>query len=67
MFEQLKVKQHPDKTFIGKIEKGFYFLGYHFPENQSAWLITPFKNTLRQLISFMSNRNEKGPPQARWP
>lgn len=29
-FEQLKVKQHPDKTFIGKIEKGFDFLGYHF-------------------------------------
>lgn len=25
-----KVEQHPDKTFIGRIEKGFYFLGYHF-------------------------------------
>ena len=29
-FNRLKVKQHPDKTFIGKIEKGFDFLGYHF-------------------------------------
>ena len=27
---QLKVEKHPDKTFIGKIEKGFDFLGYHF-------------------------------------
>jgi RNA-directed DNA polymerase len=22
--------KHPDKTFIGRIEKGFDFLGYHF-------------------------------------
>ena len=29
-FNRLKVKQHPDKTFIGKIERGFDFLGYHF-------------------------------------
>lgn len=29
-FKQLKVKQHPDKTFIGRIAKGFDFLGYHF-------------------------------------
>lgn len=27
---QLKVEQHPDKTFIGRIKKGFDFLGYHF-------------------------------------
>jgi len=26
----LKLKQHPDKTFIGYIDKGFDFLGYHF-------------------------------------
>jgi hypothetical protein len=30
MLNQLKIKQHPDKTYIGKIEKGFDFLGYHF-------------------------------------
>ena len=29
-FNQLKVQQHPDKTYIGKIDKGFDFLGYHF-------------------------------------
>lgn len=29
-FSQLKLTQHPDKTFIGRIEKGFDFLGYHF-------------------------------------
>ncbi len=30
IFNQLKLKQHPDKTFMGKIERGFDFLGYHF-------------------------------------
>ena len=29
-FSQLKLEKHPDKTFIGKVEKGFDFLGYHF-------------------------------------
>ncbi len=27
---QLKVEKHPDKTFIGKVDRGFDFLGYHF-------------------------------------
>ena len=26
----LRMEKHPDKTFIGRIEKGFDFLGYHF-------------------------------------
>jgi len=26
----LNLEKHPDKTFIGKIERGFDFLGYHF-------------------------------------
>ena len=29
-FERLKVRQHPNKTLIGKIERGFDFLGSHF-------------------------------------
>jgi hypothetical protein len=28
--EELWVEQHPDKTFIGRIERGFDFLGYSF-------------------------------------
>ncbi len=27
---ELKLEKHPDKTYIGKIDKGFDFLGYHF-------------------------------------
>ena len=26
----LSLETHPDKTFIGRIERGFDFLGYHF-------------------------------------
>jgi hypothetical protein len=26
----LRLEKHPDKTFIGKIERGFDFLGFHF-------------------------------------
>ncbi len=29
-FNHLKLEKHPDKTYIGKIENGFDFLGYHF-------------------------------------
>ena len=36
-FSELKLEKHPDKTFIGRIEKGFDFLGYHFsPEGVSV-------------------------------
>ena len=27
---ELRVRQHPDKTTIGRIARGFDFLGYHF-------------------------------------
>ena len=30
----LDLEKHPDKTFIGKIERGFDFLGYHFSPAQ---------------------------------
>ena len=26
----LRMEKHPDKTFVGRIDKGFDFLGYHF-------------------------------------
>ncbi len=36
-FSELKLEKHPDKTQIGRIEKGFDFLGYRFsPEGLSV-------------------------------
>jgi len=29
-FDELKLEKHPDRTFIGRVERGFDFLGYHF-------------------------------------
>ena len=35
-FDELKLEKHPEKTVIGRIEKGFDFLGYHIsPEGLS--------------------------------
>ena len=35
-FDELKLEKHPDKTVIGRVEKGFDFLGYHIsPEGLS--------------------------------
>ena len=30
VLSDLGLSKHPDKTFIGRIERGFDFLGYHF-------------------------------------
>ena len=51
-FNQLNVEQAPDKTFIGRIEKGFDFLGYRFglPElGLAEKTITNAVNKVRQL------------------
>jgi hypothetical protein len=51
-FNQLKVAQAPDKTFIGGIEKEFDFLGYRFglPElGLTEKTITNAVNKVRQL------------------
>ncbi|MCK9378136.1 MAG: reverse transcriptase domain-containing protein [Syntrophobacterales bacterium] len=29
-FDDLKLAKHPDKTTMGRVERGFDFLGYHF-------------------------------------
>jgi RNA-directed DNA polymerase len=29
-FDELKLAKHPDKTAMGRVERGFDFLGYHF-------------------------------------
>ena len=30
ILDHLKLEKHPDKTFIGRIDRGFDFLGYRF-------------------------------------
>jgi len=59
-FNHFGFQQHPDKTFIGRIEKGFDWLGYQF--NQSGLIdVSPRSkenhlNKLRNLYEQSSAR-----------
>jgi RNA-directed DNA polymerase len=49
--------KHPEKTFIGRIEKGFDFLGYHFgPEG-----LTVAKATIGVFVERAIRLYEQGP------
>jgi RNA-directed DNA polymerase len=49
----LAVEKHPDKTFIGRIERGFDFLGYHF----SRVGLTIARKTIANSITKASRHN----------
>jgi RNA-directed DNA polymerase len=48
-FNSLKVEQAPDKTFIGRIEKGFDFLGYRFGQQGLALAEKTVLNTMNRM------------------
>ena len=49
--------KHPDKTFIGRIERGFDFLGYHFgPEG-----LTLAAKTIEQFVARATRLYEQEP------
>jgi RNA-directed DNA polymerase len=48
-FNQLKVEQAPDKTFIGKISKGWDFLGYQFGKDKLRVSKRTLENHIRRL------------------
>ena len=55
MLGALSLEKHPDKTFIGRIEKGFDFLGYHFgPDGLSV-----AKQTVANFIEKASRLYEQ--------
>ena len=43
----LRLEKHPDKTFIGRIEKGFDFLGFHFSRDG----LTVAKATIEKFVA----------------
>lgn len=50
----LELEKHPDKTFIGRIERGFDFLGYHFsPDGLTA--APQGRRRLRDLPPWVSS------------
>ncbi len=59
VFGALRLLMHPDKTFIGRIERGFDFLGYYFgPEGLTlaAKTIEPF--VARAIRLYEQDRKE---------
>jgi RNA-directed DNA polymerase len=56
-FDELKLEKHPDKTTIGRVEKGFDFLGYHIsPEGLSL-----AKKTIENFIARAIRLYEQEP------
>ena len=57
VFAALRLEKHPDKTFIGRIEKGFTVLGYHFsPEG-----LTVAKKTVENFLARTLRLYEQRP------
>jgi hypothetical protein len=53
----LRLEKHPEKTFIGRIERGFDFLGYHF----SPKGLTAARKTLKRFVSRATRLYEQKP------
>jgi RNA-directed DNA polymerase len=61
---ELKLEKHPYKTFIGRIEKGFDFLGYHFsPEGLSVAEKTIEKFLARAIRLYEQEQREPSGPR----
>ncbi len=58
-FDELKLEKHPEKTTIGRVEKGFDFLGYHIsPEGLSL-----AKKTVENFIARAIRLYEQEPEE----
>ena len=66
---ELQVEQHPDKTFVGRVERGFTILGYAFPANEikqktkrqgsPVWPRRRLSGLPNVCISFMSKGHSR--------
>jgi hypothetical protein len=56
----LRLEKHPDKTFIGRIERGFDSLGYHF----SRGGLRIAKATIERFVERATRLYEQEPGEA---
>ena len=61
MFNVLKLKQHPDKTFVGRIERGFDFLGYHFSHGPLMLATKTMDNMLVKMHRLYEQKKTASP------
>lgn len=60
-FDGLKLAKHPDKTAMGRVERGFDFLGYHFKPHG----ISLATQTLSNCASTALRLYEQEPPHSK--
>jgi hypothetical protein len=60
VLQDLKVEKHPDKTFIGRISKGFDFLGYHFEKDAQGVRLRPGEATVRRYMERVAEMYADG-------
>ena len=49
---KLKVEKHPDKTFIGRTERGFDFLGYRFSKDGLKIAHTTCQKMVQRVVQL---------------
>jgi hypothetical protein len=57
ILDELLVKVHPDKRYIGRTIKGFDFLGYHISPMRK---LLPAVRTLNRLLHHLRQLQEQG-------
>ena len=55
--DELKVEQHPDKTFIGRVSRGFEFLGYAIA---TPGIVGVAQKTLEKFAERVTRLYEQG-------
>jgi RNA-directed DNA polymerase len=65
-FNQLNVEQAPDKTFIGRISKGFNFLGYQFGKEKLTVSKSTIHNHFRRLTQLYEQKKHQPNWKMKW-
>ncbi len=59
VLRSLNLEKHPDKTFIGRIERGFDFLGYHFRPDRLSVATKTIENFVARAIRLYEQEPEE--------
>ena len=59
VLSSLKLEKHPEKTFIGRIERGFDFLGYHFSRAELTVARKTHENSAERALRLYEQERGK--------
>ena len=54
----LRLEKHPDKAFIGRIDRGFDFLGYRFTANSLTLAVGTMANFAERVSRFYAQERD---------